>query len=104
MVAVGLGEQLAEGGGGGLVGAGLLEAPRLAGDRVGSGVGMDPKGPAGELLDVASGGGGHSSTMTLRAGYLGDGCHRDMPQERSGNVEIGVTMEYLAGVRQRPDL
>jgi hypothetical protein len=55
VVAVGLGEQLAERrGGGGLVGAGLLEAPRLAGNRVGSGVDVDPEGPAGELLDVAS--------------------------------------------------
>ena len=62
VVAVGLGEQLAERrGGGGLVGAGLLEAPRLAGNRVGSGVDVDPERPAGELLDVASGGGGHGS-------------------------------------------
>lgn len=48
VVAVGLGEQLAERrGGGGFVGAGLLEAPRLAGDRVGSGVDVDPKDPLG---------------------------------------------------------
>ena len=68
VVAVGLGEQLAERrGGGGLVGAGLLEAPRLAGNRVGSGVDVDPEGPAGELLDVASGGGGHGSTITRNA-------------------------------------
>jgi hypothetical protein len=65
VVAVGLGEQLAERRGGrGLVGAGLLKAPRLAGDRVGSGVDVDPEGPAGELLDVASGGGGHGSKIT----------------------------------------
>ena len=68
VVAVGLGEQLAERrGGGGLVGAGLLEAPRLAGNRVGSGVDVDPEGPARELLDVASGGGGHGSTITRNA-------------------------------------
>jgi len=48
VVAVGLGEQLAERrGGGGLVGAGLFEAPRLAGNRVGPGVDVDPEGPAG---------------------------------------------------------
>jgi hypothetical protein len=42
VVAVGLGEQLAERRGGGrLVGAGLLEAPRLTGDRVGSCVDVD---------------------------------------------------------------
>ena len=35
VVAVGLGEQFAERRGGGLVGAGLLKAQRLAGDRVG---------------------------------------------------------------------
>jgi len=64
-VAVGLGEQPSERrGGGGLVRAGLLEAPRLAGDRVGSGLDVDPEGPAGEWLDVASGGGGHGSTIT----------------------------------------
>jgi hypothetical protein len=57
MVAVGLGEQLAERSGGGcLVRAGLLEASWLAGNRVGSGVDVDPEGPARELLDVASGG------------------------------------------------
>jgi hypothetical protein len=64
-VAVGLGEELTERrGGGGFVGAGLLEASRLAGDRVGSGVDGDPEGPAGKLLDVASGGGGRGSTIT----------------------------------------
>ena len=69
VVAVGLGEQLAERrGGGGFVGAGLLEAARLAGDRVGSGVDGDPEGPAGKLLDVASGGGGHESTVTRNTG------------------------------------
>jgi hypothetical protein len=48
VVAVGLSEQLAEGRGGGcLVGAGLLEAPRLARDRVGSGVYVDRKNPLG---------------------------------------------------------
>ena len=58
-VAVGLGEQPAERrGGGGFVGTGLLEAPRLAGDGVGSVVDGDPEGPAGKLPDVASGGGG----------------------------------------------
>jgi hypothetical protein len=68
VIAVGLGEQLAEGPGGGcFVGAGLLEAPRLARDRVGSGVDMDPEGPAGELLDVASGCGGHGSKITRNA-------------------------------------
>jgi hypothetical protein len=68
VVAVGLGEQLAEhGGGGSFVGAGLLEAPWLAGDRVGSGVDVDPEGPAGELLDVASDGGGHGRTITRNA-------------------------------------
>jgi len=50
VIAVGLGEQLAERrGGGGLVGAGLLEAPRLAGDRVGSGVDVDAEGPLGSF-------------------------------------------------------
>jgi hypothetical protein len=49
VVAVGLGEQLAERrGGGSFVGAGLLEASRLAGNRVGSGVDVDPEGPAGK--------------------------------------------------------
>ena len=48
-------------------GAGLLEAPRLAGDRVDSGVDVDMEGPARELLDVASGGGGQGSTMTQNA-------------------------------------
>jgi hypothetical protein len=67
-VTVGLGEQLAERcGGSGFVGAGLLEASRLAGDGVGSGVDGDPEGPAGKLLDVASGGGGHGSTVTRNA-------------------------------------
>src|SRR4029453_2652020 len=62
---VGLSEQFAERcSGGGFVGAGLLEAPRLAGNRVGSGIDVDPEGPAGELLDVASGGGGHGSKIT----------------------------------------
>ena len=52
VIAVGLGEQLAgRRGGGGLVGAGLLEAPRLAGDRVGSGLDVHSEGPARELLD-----------------------------------------------------
>jgi hypothetical protein len=47
-VAVGLGEQLAERcGGRGFAGTGLLEASRLAGDRVGSGVDRDPEGPLG---------------------------------------------------------
>ena len=54
-VAVGLGEQPSERRGGGLVGAGLLEAPRLAGDRVSPGVDVHPEGPARELLDVADG-------------------------------------------------
>jgi hypothetical protein len=68
VVAVGVGEQLAERRGGrSLVGAGLLEAPRLAGDRVGSGVDVHPEGPAGELLDVASGSGGHGSTIARNA-------------------------------------
>jgi hypothetical protein len=49
-VAVGLGEQLAERrGGGSLVGTGLLEAQRLAGDRVGSGVDVGPERPAGSF-------------------------------------------------------
>ena len=49
-IAVGLGEQSAERCGcGGLVGAGLLEAPRLAGDRVGSGVDVDAEGPLGSF-------------------------------------------------------
>ena len=68
VIAVGLGEQLAERrGGGGLVRAGLLEAPRLAGDRVGSGLDVHSEGPARELLDVASGGGGYGSTITRNA-------------------------------------
>ena len=50
VVAVGLGEQLAERrSGGGLIRAGLLEAPRLAGDRVGSGVDVDAEGPLGSF-------------------------------------------------------
>jgi hypothetical protein len=53
--------------GGGLVGAGLLEASRLARNRVGSGVDVDAEGPAGEPLDVASGGGGHGSKITRNA-------------------------------------
>jgi hypothetical protein len=68
VIAVSLGEQLAEGRGGGcFVGACLLQAPRLAGDRVGSGVDVDPERPAGKLLDVASGGGGHGSKITPNA-------------------------------------
>ena len=48
VVAVGLGEQLAERRGGrSLVGAGLLQAPWLAGDRVGSGVDVNAEGPLG---------------------------------------------------------
>ena len=48
VVTVGLSEQFAERRGGGcLVGAGLLEAPRLAGDRVGSGVDVHAEGPLG---------------------------------------------------------
>jgi len=47
-VAVGLGEQPSERrGGGGLVRAGLLEAPRLAGDRDGSGVDVDGRTRSG---------------------------------------------------------
>ena len=65
VVAVSLGEQAAEHRGGrGLVRAGLLEAPRLAANRVGPGVDMDAERPAGELLDVASGGFGHDCTIT----------------------------------------
>jgi hypothetical protein len=65
VVAIGLGEQAAEcRGGGSLVGAGLLEASRLAGYRVGPGVDVDPERPARELLDVASGGGGHAVAIT----------------------------------------
>jgi hypothetical protein len=67
VIAVGLGEQLAERrGGGGLVRAGLLEAPRPAGDRIDSGVDVHSEGPARELLDVASGG-GHGSAITRNA-------------------------------------
>ena len=68
VIAVGLGKQLAErGGGGGLVRAGLFEAPRLASHRVGPGVDVDPERPARELLDVASGGGGHGAKITRNA-------------------------------------
>ena len=50
VVAVGLSKQFAERRGGGcLVRAGLLEAPRLAGDRVGSGVDVDAEGPLGSF-------------------------------------------------------
>jgi hypothetical protein len=67
-VAVGLGEQPSERRArGGLVGTGLLEASRLTCDRVGSSVDVHPEGPAGELLDVASGGGGHGSPITRNA-------------------------------------
>ena len=67
-IAIGLGEQSAERrGGGGLVGAGLLEAPRLARDTVGPGVDVDPERPTREFLDVASGGGGHASAITRNA-------------------------------------
>jgi hypothetical protein len=44
-----------------------LRAPRLAGNRAGSGVDVDAEGPARELLDVASGGGGHGRTITRNA-------------------------------------
>jgi hypothetical protein len=64
-VAVGLTKQLPEHRRGGrLVRAGLLEAPWLAGNRVGTGVDVDAVRPARELLDVPSGGGGHDSTIS----------------------------------------
>jgi hypothetical protein len=47
--------------GGHLRGAG---APLLARSRVDSGVDVDPEGPARQLLDVTSAGGGHGVTIT----------------------------------------
>ena len=86
-VAVGLGEQPAERrGGGGFVRAGLLEAPRLASNRVGSGVDMDPERPARELLDVASGGGGHGVTITRIADI------RSTTRSTRPNVSVRITL------------
>jgi hypothetical protein len=95
-VAVGLGEQPSERrGGGGLVGAGLLEAPRLADDRVGSGVDVDPEGSARELLDVASGGGGHGVTITSRQRESPTFVPRPVPRRWS----IAFELRCLAGSR-----
>jgi hypothetical protein len=64
-VAVGLTKQLPERRHGGrLVRAGLLEAPRLAGNRVGTCVDVDAVRPARELLDVPSRDGGHDTTIS----------------------------------------
>ena len=50
--------------GGGLVGAGLPEETLLAGDRVGSGVDLDPERAAGRPLYGTSPGLGHNRTIT----------------------------------------
>jgi hypothetical protein len=61
-------QQAAERGGGGrLVRAGLPQAARAAGDRVGSGVDVHAERAAGELLDVAADGVGHGRTITRTA-------------------------------------
>jgi hypothetical protein len=87
VVTVGLGEELAERrGGGGLVRAGLLEAPRLAGNRVGSGVDVDAERPARELLDVASGGGGHGVTITRIADI------RSTTRSTEPNISVRIKM------------
>src|SRR6266496_5351015 len=70
-VTIGLAEQPSERGGGGcLVRAGPLEAPRLASDRVGPGVDVDPEGPARQLLYVTSGDGGHGATITRSGPFV----------------------------------
>ena len=63
--AVGLGQQPAKRYmGGGLVGTGLPEEALLAGDRVGSGVDLDPERAARQPLYVTSAGSGHTGTIT----------------------------------------
>jgi hypothetical protein len=68
--AVGLVQQAAQHScGGRLVGAGLPETAHSAGDGIGAGVDVHAKGPAGQLLDVASDGVGHGGTIT-RTGVI----------------------------------
>jgi hypothetical protein len=67
----GLGQQSAKRHmGGGLVGAGLPEETLLAGDRVGSGVDLDPERAARQPLYGTSAGLGHNRTIT-RSGRFG---------------------------------
>jgi hypothetical protein len=53
-----------------------------SGDGVGSGVDGDPEGSAGKLLDVASGGGGHGSTIIRNTDFRST--------TRSTGVAVGV--------------
>src|ERR1700759_1381550 len=96
VAAVGLGKQLAERrSGGGLVGARLLEAPRLAGDRVGSAVDVHPERSAGEPLDVAPGGGGHGSKITRSAGHsFHDPFHGTECQRSNYAIYLGAAYRH----------
>ena len=84
LLALGLGEQPAEGGRRrSFVRAGLFEAPRLAGYWVYPSVDMYPEGSTGQVLYVTFGGDGHDGTITRFASPFHNPFHGF---ERQGSI------------------